>query len=645
MHRHLRGFALLVFLSFALFWPVALFLPALLVSVFAKGLLLLLGLGLLLPLLGALPSVLWGPARLLENFRAFGLLLGSRERRRIARALLLAGVLLGVGPSSLRPGMDVPRAGKSAPPQEEASSLPALRLAAALLWGGAFLLLWHGKRGLGGKSYGDARFERIGREFGDRRRAVGALLVRRRETRLARRQFVRPLTPASTKLVFLTWDQLSRHLLVVGASGAGKTSGFFNHLMLSARVPWIYQDQKAELPLKERFSDRPLWGLDSRGHETRSAVWNPLDEVRGPGDVDVLAALLFPDRPGDQNLWVVRGARRIFGALLKLERHPSLQSLAWSLENESPEDLTRRLRSGSAATLADPRTRGHYLSELLEVLGPWTSSRIARITQGPSTVTLEAFMRGGGYVLGNEAELELRGPLTAFWGLLLHRLRNRPSGAPRLLLLLDEFGDAGRIPHMAQALALYRAKQVALVAGIQSYALLESVYRGEWKAVRDGFGTVFVLTANLDRGLAERLGRELGQFTRRRASWSIAAQLGASGTTLGPSFGSGPEIGVRLVSRDGWGAWSDARACLARAAWPTFWVPCPVEIEPTPLGAKEEVPSEDWRALDAKRLAALTKGARPGDARPPAPEGGVGVPSEEAPSPGRESSPEPWRVF
>jgi type IV secretory pathway TraG/TraD family ATPase VirD4 len=472
--------------------------------------------------------------------------------------------------------------------------------------------LLHRRERRGRRGYGDAHFERIDREFGDRRDAVGALLVRCRENRAARRRLVPSLTPASTRLAFLTWDQLSRHLLVVGASGAGKTTGFFNHLMLSATVPWIYQDQKAELPLRQRFPERPVWGLDTRDRRPRSAVWNPLDEIRGPEDVDVLAALLFPDRPGDQNLWVVRGARRIFGSLLKLERHDSLQSLAWSLENEPADALAGRLRAGSAATLADPRTRGHYLSELLEVLGPWTSSRIARVTQGRSTVSLEAFTTRGGYVLGNEAEQELRGPVTTFWGLLFHRLRNRPPGAAPLLLLLDEFGDAGRIPHMAQALALYRAKNVSLVAGIQSYALMESVYGREWKAVRDGFATTFVLTANLDPGLAGRLSRELGRFTRRRVTWNLNAHWSASGPSLGPSLGSGQEIGVDLVSRDGWGAWSDARACLVRAA------------------------------VDARRLADLQPNSSPADRRSPSVQGGsVG----QGPYLDRESSPEPWRVF
>jgi hypothetical protein len=615
-------------------------------------LLFVLTLVLLLPMLRAVLVLSAGPARLLGSFKLSGLLLGSRERRWITRTLLLAAILAALGPPLVRREGLGRAAGRSAlaPGEWEARAAHASPFLTVVLLslaglGGAGLaaVLLHRLGRRVRRSYGDAHFERIDREFGDRHHAVGALLVRRRENRAARRRLVPPLTPASTRLAFLTWEQLSRHLLVVGASGAGKTTGFFNHLMVSATVPWVYQDQKAELPLRERFPERPVWGLDTRGRRTRSAVWNPLDEIRSPEDVEVLAALLFPDRPGDQNLWVVRGARRIFGSLLKLERHESLQSLAWSLENEPAEALMGRLRAGSAATLADPRTRGHYLSELLEVLGPWTSSRIARVTQGRSTVSLEAFSTRGGYVLCNEAEQELRGPVTAFWGLLFHRLRNRPGGAAPLLLLLDEFGDAGRIPHMAQALALYRAKNVSLVAGIQSYALMESVYGREWKAVRDGFATTFVLTANLDPGLAGRLSRELSRFTHRRVSWNLTAHWNASGPSLGPSLGSGQEIGVDLVSRDGWGRWSEARACLARAARPTWWVPCPIEIESTPLGATEEAPGADWRAEDARRLAELP----PNPSRPDRTMPSVPGPRSlgEGRSPDGGPSREPWRVF
>jgi MYXO-CTERM domain-containing protein len=311
-------------------------------------------------------------------------------------------------------------------------------------------------------TYGDARFAPLAVEFGDAD-AVAVALVYRPEGPGTEAGYVKP-GREDLRLLRWSWDQLSRHVLVVGATGSGKTSTVFSHLMLSARVPWIYQDQKAELPLRDLFPRRPVWGLDTRGHESRSLVWNPMDELRGPEDVEVLAALLFPDR-GDMNDWVIRGARLLFEGLLKHRRFPSLQAVAWLLEQKPIEEVVASLPGGYASSVQDPRTRSYFHSTLLEVLKPWNTARIAAVTMGPSTVRLDDFIREGGYVLANE-DKHLRQPVTLFWGMLLYRLRQRPAGASRLLLLMDEFGDAGRVANMGQALALYRGKGVSIVAGV-----------------------------------------------------------------------------------------------------------------------------------------------------------------------------------
>ena len=122
---------------------------------------------------------------------------------------------------------------------------------------------------------------------------------------------------------------------------------------------------------------------------------------------------------------------------------------------------------------------------------------------------------------------------------------------------------------------------------------------------------------------------------------NLTAHRGAQGPSLGPSLGFGQEIGVDLVSRDEWGLWSDARACLVRAARPTWWVPCPIEIGASPLGAPEEVREADWRAVDARRLEALRPKTPPAARTPGVQGGSVG----EGPSPDGESSLEPWSVF
>jgi len=461
-------------------------------------------------------------------------------------------------------------------------------------------------------TYGDARFAPLAAEFAEKD-AAAACLVYRPEGKRAEVGYV-PASARDLRVARWSWDQLSRHVLVVGATGSGKTSTVFSHLMLSARVPWVYQDQKAELPLRDLFPQRPVWGLDTRGHRTRSLVWNPLDEVKGPEDVEILAALLFPDR-GDMNDWVIRGARLVFEGLLKHHHFPSLQAVAWLLEHKPIDEIVESLPGGYASSVQDPRTRSYFHSALLEVLKPWNTARIAAVTMEPSTVRLEDFIREGGYVLANE-DKHLRQPVTLFWGMLLYRLRQRAAHSSRLLLLMDEFGDAGRIPNMAQALALYRGKGVAIVAGVQSFGLMRAVYgEDEWTAVRDGFGALLVLAANMPVELRREVTDQLGKWTllheHESASWnSPSASLGGHGANVSlGSIGAGRSTPTRhpvdLVPMDQWAVWGAARAAVVRSLQPTWWVPVAVPIQPTPLGPPTPEPAGDWRQLEAERVARL----------------------------------------
>ncbi|MBK8789848.1 MAG: hypothetical protein IPO28_06660, partial [Holophagaceae bacterium] len=102
-------------------------------------------------------------------------------------------------------------------------------------------------------------------------------------------------------MVYLRLDQLSFHILVVGTQGSGKTTTIYGHLMRSANCVWIYQDGKAELPLREWFPDRLVWGLDGWGYATRSAVLNFMDEIKTPEDFDLLVDMLYPMNPRDGN--------------------------------------------------------------------------------------------------------------------------------------------------------------------------------------------------------------------------------------------------------------------------------------------------------------------------------------------------------
>ena len=432
-----------------------------------------------------------------------------------------------------------------------------------------------------GEGLPDSQFRDVPEEWGETivedeksyrdPRPTAEILVHRSPTKLARRivaggqRFSGNLT-----LLAFRWDILSRHVFVVGPQGSGKTASLYAPIMHSSLVPWVYQDSKAELPFQEHFSDRPVFGLDVRGHETRSGIWNPMEEIRSAEDFELLEDYLFPKNPKDANAWVRDMSRVIFGAVLRSKRWESIQQISRSLRQSRLEPFLATLDPIFQDTMKEPKSQVPVLQDLVVTLSRWETVRVRSITEGKSTVTLDDYIARGGYLLNCEDSDALKMPVHVFWAMLLGRLRNRPEGASPLLLLLDEFGDCGRIPRIERALAMLRSKGVSIVAGIQNMGLLQDVYPLEWKAVLGGFGTRIWLARNLDDDLRLKLSQALAKFTRRVPP----ANKNSKET----------EKEVDLMPLDAWGKWSEARVALGRQHGFTYWLPVAIPIPRTPLG-------------------------------------------------------------
>jgi type IV secretory pathway TraG/TraD family ATPase VirD4 len=351
-----------------------------------------------------------------------------------------------------------------------------------------------------------------------------------------------------------------------------------------------------------------------RGHATRSGVWNPLEEIRSAEDFDLLVDYIFPKNPKDPNGWVRDMARVLFGAVLRSKRWESIQQIARTLRETRLEPFLAMLDPIYLDTMKEPKSQVPVLQDLVVTLSRWETVRVRSITEGKSTVTLDDFIARGGYVMNCEDSDSLKGPVHVFWAMLLGRLRNRPEGASKILLLLDEFGDCGRINNIQRALVLLRSKGVSITAGIQNLGLLQDVYPQDWKAVMEGFGTRIWLARNLEDELRERLSKALGKFTRRVPP----ANKNAKET----------EKEADLMPLDAWGRWSELRVALGRLHGFTYWFPVPIEIPRTPLG--EVLPGGDpWADSEAEAKAAAQDALKAVEL----PEWCLQVPREVAPEP------------
>lgn len=461
-----------------------------------------------------------------------------------------------------------------------------------------------------GEGRPDAQFKDVPEEWGETfiedgkvhsdPRPTAEILVYRSPAKLARRIVTDGQRVAGNlTLLAFRWDILSCHVFIVGPQRSGKTASFYAPIMHSSLVPWVYQDSKAELPFQEQFCDRPVFGLDVRGHETRSSVWNPLEEIRSVEDFDVLVDYIFPKNPNDPNGWVRDMARVIFGAILRSKRWESIQQIARTLRETRLEQFLKSLDPIYQDAMKEPKSQVPVLQDLVVTLSHWETVRVRAITEGRSTVTLDDFIRKGGYVMNCEGSDALKVPVHVFWAMLLGRLRNRAEGSSPLLLLLDEFGDCGRIPNIQRALILLRSKGVSIVAGIQNLGLLQNVYPQDWKAVMQGFGTRIWLARYLEDELRLRLTQALGKFTRRIPP----ANKNAKET----------EMEADLLPVDVWGKWSEERVALGRQHGFTCWLPVKITIPLTPLGpvmaggdpwanSKAEVLAAEKDALKAAEL-------------------------------------------
>lgn len=401
---------------------------------------------------------------------------------------------------------------------------------------------------------------------------VAALLAYRSPSKAAARTLIKKQkSKRNWTFIYLRWDILSGHIFILGSTGSGKTTTIYAHIMHSATCPWIYQDSKAELPWRPHFPNLPVFGLDMRGYETRSGVLNFLEEIKSKEDIDLVVDYIFPLRSNDNNLWVRQMARTMFRAILEARSWASLQEISRSLQTSQFDEFIGKLPPIWQKLMSEPKSSVPVVQDLVETLGRWETPRVAAITEGHSTVTIDDFLTKGGYIMNNEASDALRAPVQLFWAMVLGRLRNRPDNASsKILLLMDEFGDAGRIPDIETALLLLRSKGVGIIAGVQNFGILEKAYGRCLKAVLNGFGTKIVLGARLEDDYRKQLSGHVGKFTLRfKTAGSKQDQ----------------EREADLLPASEWGQYSNESAVFSRIHGWTYWLAYSIPTPATPLGS------------------------------------------------------------
>ena len=383
--------------------------------------------------------------------------------------------------------------------------------------------------------------------------------------RRAERAAVRAAGPGMTlgldergEPVHLADRQLAAHGLIVGATGAGKSTTLLGILTdrIARGLPVIAIDLKGSPAFAHRLEQaatearRPIriWTLDGPSH------WNPLAHGNPTELKDKLVATERFTEPHYQRA-AERYVQTALGVLQASGRAPELSEVVALMEPRRLAAMTRGLQSPLTERVLD------YLSslspdQLSAVRGLGT--RLAILTEsgagpyfasGPEAVDLRAALDGPEVVVFS-LNSSVYGKLAAQIGTLVvqdlvsatgHRL-GRVGGAPALATVaVDEFSALGG-DHLLALLARGREPGVCVLLATQELADLERAGRGFRDQV---LGLTAVKIAHRQEVPAS--AQLISQMAGTERVWEVTRQLRSPFAAGGASRGSAREVERYIV--------------------------------------------------------------------------------------------------
>ena len=329
----------------------------------------------------------------------------------------------------------------------------------------------------------------------------------------------------------LTPSILSRHVLLLGGAGSGKTN-VFNLTIRQLRERqnendvFIFFDTKGDYYKHFRQDGDSVIGT-GKSFENVSRRWNLFDEVLSDGENESyysmnareIAAALFDDRGSSTQPFFCNAARDIFARVImysiaKAKSDPG--EYAGLLNNKTLVEFLQE----DADILEYQRMASEYdfMKGILSYLGDGQNGQAQGVLSELKSMLSDYFLgvfcdddlrdrfsmrdfvkRKGGKAVFIEYDLMTGETLTPIYKLLVDLALKEALGRNdddktngNIYLILDELKLLPKLKHLDDALNFGRSKGVKVIAGIQSINQLYDIY-GEEKGhvIAGGFSTLF----------------------------------------------------------------------------------------------------------------------------------------------------------
>jgi type IV secretion system protein VirD4 len=325
----------------------------------------------------------------------------------------------------------------------------------------------------------------------------------------ARQESQLPLGIYQGHQITLKEKQLEEHVLIVGPTGKGKTAGVIVPGILSerGRRSLVVIDPKQELvrltagAVKQHMRVH-LFAPTQPEHSQR---YNPLAFIHSMEDAEDFAACWVSntgrstDPFWDRNTELLITATVLhlraerpdapFSALADLLSGTSFEEMDELLAHSPSQDARRIAGTFMKDLKLNEKTAGGVFTDVAGRFFRVQNPKIRAVTAS-NELDFSAMIDEPTalYLSIPSSAAERLQPLTAcllmqMFTTFIERAERAPGGRlPRgVTCYLDEFANAGRIPHMSQRITMLRSSRVALILAIQNYAQLDALYGPERK--------------------------------------------------------------------------------------------------------------------------------------------------------------------
>lgn len=284
----------------------------------------------------------------------------------------------------------------------------------------------------------------------------------------------------------------TRHLLMVGKSGSGKTTalrGLVRQIIARGEHMLIFDPDSSYIAT---FYDPARGDIILNVWDARSARWNPFDDIANIDDAYRVASILVPQpsTSGDNAIWYEQVRAVVANIMHRLlrEGRTSLDDLASTLTSATTDEIRALVARTEAARALEPGAEKATASVMFMMTG---AARIATMLASvPSTAPTFSFDRFYAtlanrtgpkplvFLAAPRRYREAGAPLVTAWidAAASAILQRQIDTAPKAWLVLDEMAS---LPPINSLLTLFpegRKYGAAIVIAFQSVAQLQQRY-------------------------------------------------------------------------------------------------------------------------------------------------------------------------